>query len=210
MANETTTTGLAERLQFEERMLLAERRNAAGFKTELARAAGCTPSYLSQVVSGKPELTPDQAVAIADFLRLGPTETEFFLILVDQSRAGTPRLKSYLQKKLESALDSRLRTESVIAKTNDPAYVASVVPANTYRGQTSDVSTAAVRNFLVSHDGVSEAVVYAMTKAIFANMAELQSAHAAAREIMPDLAAKSPIPLHPGAAKYYREAGLLK
>ncbi|RAU20844.1 C4-dicarboxylate ABC transporter [Paramagnetospirillum kuznetsovii] len=97
-----------------------------------------------------------------------------------------------------------------IAKTGDPAYIASVVPANTYRGQTADVPTAAVRNFLVTHEGVPDAVVYAMTKSMFANMAELQSAHAAAREIIPDQAAKSPIPLHPGAAKYYREAGLLK
>lgn len=98
----------------------------------------------------------------------------------------------------------------VIAKTGDPAYLASMVPANTYRGQTADVPTAAVRNFLVTHEGVPEAVVYAMTKAMFANMADLQAAHAAAREIVPDQAVKSPIPLHPGAAKYYREAGLLK
>lgn len=98
----------------------------------------------------------------------------------------------------------------VIAKTKDPAYVNSVVPANTYRGQTADVPTAAVRNFLVTHEGVSEAVVYAMTKAIFTNLDDLRAAHAAAREILPELAAQSPIPLHPGAAKYYREAGLLK
>ena len=98
----------------------------------------------------------------------------------------------------------------VIAKTGDPAYLASMVPANTYRGQAADVPTAAVRNFLVTHEGVSEAVVYAMTKSMFANMGDLQAAHAAAREIIPDQAAKSPIPLHPGAAKYYREVGLLK
>lgn len=98
----------------------------------------------------------------------------------------------------------------IIAKTGDAAYISSVVPANTYRGQTSDVPTAAVRNFLVTHDSVSEAVVYAMVKSMFSNMAELQSAHSAAKEIIPDQAAKSPIPLHLGAEKYYREAGLLK
>ncbi|OAN49853.1 C4-dicarboxylate ABC transporter [Paramagnetospirillum marisnigri] len=98
----------------------------------------------------------------------------------------------------------------VIAKTNDPAYVTSMVPANTYRGQTTDVPTAAVRNFLVTHDGVNDATAYAMTKALFANLPELHSAHSAAKEIVPDQAAKSPIPLHPGAEKYYREVGLLK
>ncbi len=38
----------------------------------------------------------------------------------------------------------------------------------------------------------------------------LLAAHSAAREIVPEQADKSPIPLHPGAEKYYREAGLLK
>ncbi len=98
----------------------------------------------------------------------------------------------------------------VIAKTGDSAYIASVVPANTYRGQTADVPTAAVRNFLVTHEGVPAEVVYNMTKAMFANMPDLLAAHSAAREIQPEQAAKSPIPLHPGAEKYYREAGLLK
>lgn len=98
----------------------------------------------------------------------------------------------------------------VIAKTGDSAYIASVVPANTYRGQTVDVPTAAVRNFLVTHEGVSADLVYGMTKSMFANMPDMLAAHSAAREILPDQAAKSPIPLHPGAEKYYREAGLLK
>ncbi|WP_096701717.1 TAXI family TRAP transporter solute-binding subunit [Magnetospirillum sp. 15-1] len=98
----------------------------------------------------------------------------------------------------------------VIAKTGDSAYIASVVPANTYRGQTTDVPTAAVRNFLVTHEGVPAEVVYSMTKAMFTNMPDLLAAHSAAREIQPENAAKSPIPLHPGAEKYYREAGLLK
>ncbi len=98
----------------------------------------------------------------------------------------------------------------VIARTGDSAYIASVVPANTYRGQTADVPTAAVRNFLVTHEGVPADVVYNMTKAMFGNMPDLLAAHSAAREIQPENAAKSPIPLHPGAEKYYREAGLLK
>lgn len=98
----------------------------------------------------------------------------------------------------------------VIARTGDAAYIASMVPANTYRGQTADVPTAAVRNFLVTHEGVPADLVYNMTKSMFANMPDLLAAHSAAREIDPANAAKSPIPLHPGAEKYYREAGLLK
>ncbi|EME70064.1 TRAP-type transport system [Paramagnetospirillum caucaseum] len=97
-----------------------------------------------------------------------------------------------------------------VAKTGDSAYIASAVPANTYRGQTADVPTAAVRNFLVTHEGVPADLVYGMTKSMFANMPDMLAAHSAARDIVPEAAAKSPIPLHPGAEKYYREAGLLK
>lgn len=99
----------------------------------------------------------------------------------------------------------------VVSKVGDPAYQSTVIPANTYEGQTEEVKTAAVQNFLVSHDGVSNDVVYAMTKSMFENMDTLLAAHAAAKAIKKETAAQgSPIPLHPGAEKYYREAGLLK
>jgi hypothetical protein len=46
---------------------------------------------------------------------------------------------------------------------------------------------------------------------MFDNLDQLTAAHAAARAISKDGAAKGmPVPLHPGAEKYYREAGLLK
>jgi len=99
----------------------------------------------------------------------------------------------------------------VVAKVGDPAYQANVIPANTYEGQSADVPTAAVQNFLVSHEGVPADTVYKMTKAMFENMDQLQAAHAAAKAIKKETAAKGmPLPLHPGAEKYYREAGLLK
>src|SRR5437763_5575389 len=43
----------------------------------------------------------------------------------------------------------------VIKKTNDPAYLPGTIPANTYRGQTTDVQAASVQNYLVTHEGVS-------------------------------------------------------
>jgi uncharacterized protein len=50
-----------------------------------------------------------------------------------------------------------------------------------------------------------------MTKAIFDNLDTLAAAHSAAREIKLENAAKpGPVPLHPGAEKYYREKGVLK
>ena len=70
---------------------------------------------------------------------------------------------------------------------------------------------AAVVNYLVTHDGVKEETAYQMTKAIYENLGELAAAHAAARAIKLESALEGmPVPLHPGAARYYRESGLPK
>jgi TRAP transporter TAXI family solute receptor len=85
------------------------------------------------------------------------------------------------------------------------------IPAGTYQGQTADVETAAVGNFLVTHAGVPDEVVYQMTRLLFDNLPKLVAAHAAAKGIDRAQALTGmPIPLHPGAERYYREAGLLK
>lgn len=92
-----------------------------------------------------------------------------------------------------------------------PPFVSVNIPANTYRGQDKDVPTAAVINYLVTHSGMSDDMVYQMTKLVFENLPELANAHSAAKDIKLDAAPKgSPIPLHPGAERYYREKGLLK
>ena len=99
----------------------------------------------------------------------------------------------------------------VVAKIGEAAYQAGTVPANTYNGQADAVATVAIQNFLVSHEGVSTDAAYKMTKAIFDNLPELHAAHAAAKAITKENAAKAPpAPLHPGAEKYYKEAGLIK
>ncbi len=98
----------------------------------------------------------------------------------------------------------------VIARVGDPAYIAETVPAGTYNGQAEAVPTAAVRNLLVTHSGVSDDAAYAMTKSIFENLEALSAAHAAAKQIRLDATAlQSPVPLHPGAARFYKEKGLM-
>ena len=98
----------------------------------------------------------------------------------------------------------------VTAKIGNPAYQAAAIPAGTYDGQDSEVPTVAITNILVSHEGVSEEVAYQMTKLMFDNLDRLGNAHSAAKDIKLEGAAKSlPIPLHPGAERFYKEAGAL-
>jgi len=99
----------------------------------------------------------------------------------------------------------------IVAKVGDAAYQPTVIPANTYEGQTKDVQSIAIQNFLVTHEGVSADTVYKMTKALWENLDAIAAAHASGKTIKRENALKGmPLPLHPGAEKYYREVGLLK
>jgi len=92
-----------------------------------------------------------------------------------------------------------------------PPFVPVVIPAGTYTGQDKDVPTAAVVNYLVTSADVSDDIAYQMTKLIFDQLPDLANAHVAGKEIKLESAASgSPVPLHPGAIRYYREKGLIK
>ncbi len=98
-----------------------------------------------------------------------------------------------------------------VAKKLGAPFVATTIPANTYAGQTADVPTLAVVNFLVTHSGVSDETVYQMTKQLFENLDTMVAAHNAAKSISLKSAIEGmPVPLHPGAMRYYKEKGLVK
>ena len=99
---------------------------------------------------------------------------------------------------------------SVVDKVGSP-YVKVSIPANTYEGQTTAVPAAAVVNYLVTHSGMSDDKVYQMTKAIYESLPDLAAAHAAAKDIKLESAlAGMPVPMHPGAQKYFDEKGVKK
>ncbi len=92
-----------------------------------------------------------------------------------------------------------------------PFLSAAVIPANSYKGVTKDVKTMAVNAVLIAHPKLSADVVYNMTKALFENQAELAAAHAKGKVLSLATASKGvSIPFHPGAARYYKEKGVMK
>ncbi len=105
-------------------------------------------------------------------------------------------------------------SEEVIAslKKDSPWYSAFVIPAGTYPGQDKDVKTTAVKMLLLTDASLPEQLVYDLTKTFWENLDEVRKAHAVMKNVTPEMAVKdlSGLPLHPGAAKYYKEAGLLK
>ena len=99
----------------------------------------------------------------------------------------------------------------VIRNIDDPAYIPVAIPAYTYRGQAADVPAVAVMNYLVTREDETAETVYAITKAMWTGVDQLASAHSAARAMDPRKAIEGmPLPLHPGAERYYREVGLIR
>jgi uncharacterized protein (TIGR02147 family) len=91
----------------------------AGAKGRLARAAGCSPSYVSRVLGSEVHLTPEQAAGLAHHWRLSSGETEYFLELLYFARAGTPVLRQVIQRRLghlrqeHESLSARLKVTSL-------------------------------------------------------------------------------------------------
>ena len=84
-------------------------------------------------------------------------------------------------------------------------------PAGTYPTQDADVLTWAAGASIVAHKDVDEAIVYEFTKLFWENMDVLQEESAAFGGLTVEDHAftDSDVPLHPGAAKYYKEIGIL-
>ena len=88
-------------------------------------------------------------------------------------------------------------------------WVPYTIAAGTYPGQDKDISTIAQPNFLAVNADVDENHVYLLTKTMYENLPFLQAIHKATNAMDVSRAtAGLPVPLHPGALKYYEEVGI--
>ncbi len=88
-------------------------------------------------------------------------------------------------------------------------WVPYTIAAGTYPGQATDINTIAQPNILAVNADVDEEHVYLLTKTIYENLPFLQAIHKATKAMdISKALAGLPAPLHPGAARYYKEAGL--
>jgi hypothetical protein len=119
-------------------------------------------------------------------------------------------------KEATTACDSVLVTVnngSVTALVEEnPFYRTAVIPGGMYRGTDNDTTTFGVGATLITSATVPDDVVYALVKSVFTNMDQFRGLHPAFANLDPQQMVTDGLsaPLHPGAEKYYREAGLLK
>lgn len=100
--------------------------------------------------------------------------------------------------------------EKLIAE--HPYYRHATIPGGMYRGSDEDTQTFGVGATLVSSTNTSDEVVYTVVKAVFENFDDFKKLHPAFENLKKEEMVKDGLsaPLHPGAEKYYKEAGLLK
>ncbi|NKE61229.1 TAXI family TRAP transporter solute-binding subunit [Lentzea sp. PSKA42] len=100
-----------------------------------------------------------------------------------------------------------LRDELSTFRQQYPVYGTATLPASTYNLQSGPVITLVVRNFLLVTESMPDDVAEALVRQLFEGQPELVKAHSAARTIEQRSAIEtSPVPLHDGAMRYYREA----
>ncbi len=102
-------------------------------------------------------------------------------------------------------------TKEQLAAVNSvyPLWNRYLIPAGTYPGQDQQIATIAQPNFLAVRGDVDDEAVYLIVKAIFQNLPMLHIIHRATEAMSLDKAIDGlPVPLHPGAARFYREQGI--
>lgn len=90
-----------------------------------------------------------------------------------------------------------------------PYFAKGIIPKGTYKCNKDDnIDTVTIWNFIAVNKNTPDDFVYEVLKKTYDNRDILIAAHKSAIEVKPEHILFSPIPLHPGAVKYYREKGI--
>lgn len=103
--------------------------------------------------------------------------------------------------------------DAALAELQPLGLEAATLPGGTFRGQDEDVQLIGFTTTLIASDEMSEEVAYQITKAVIEGADQLKSANASMSAFDPERAwteaATGAVQLHPGAERYFREAGLM-
>jgi TRAP transporter TAXI family solute receptor len=98
--------------------------------------------------------------------------------------------------------------EMAAARGADPVFAMTTLPGGTYEGVAEDTPVLGVPNVLVVSSDMSDDLAYNITRAMFEQIESLRAVHPAANETSVEFTMlATPIPLHPGAIRYYEEIG---
>ncbi len=99
-----------------------------GLRGQLAKYLRCQPSYLSQVLNGKPNFTLEQAVLLNQFFHHDKLESKYFILLLEHHRAGTKDLREFFSEEISevqksrNSLKKRLKDTEEVSLENQHKY----------------------------------------------------------------------------------------
>lgn len=102
-----------------------------GVRSQWAKAMGCQVAYVSHVLAGKYELSLEQGEALANHLGLSRDEKDFFLLRIQESRAGTHSLREHIRKQIQDLrrkrdeLRNRMRIQESLTLEDQAIYYSS-------------------------------------------------------------------------------------
>lgn len=114
--------------------LVKLRAEAGQTQAELARAMGCQAAYFSQALRARVDLTEDHMIRLCHYLHLDRAESEYLLLLLRLSRAGSQALREHLEAERlrlqceRSELDRRLSSRKISTDELALFYCASWIP----------------------------------------------------------------------------------
>ncbi len=174
---------------------------------------GSTTEYSARIALAAAGLTPANTTPVNCGIGYGSEEVKKGTMDAVHGFAGIPvsgltslaeaipcRLLIYTPEELEQILD------------DNPIYRKEVIPAGTYRGQTEDVDSFGIQCLLCVSESMDDSMAYSIAKILDQAIPELTKDHPMLRSMKDSgyLCNQLPIPLHPGAERYYKEKGSLK
>jgi TRAP transporter TAXI family solute receptor len=139
----------------------------------------------------------------ADALRDGQIDVGFWSVgpptssILSLAEARDIKLISLSDEELQMSLGA------------SPVFTSFNIPGNTYKGQEADVQTIGTPNVIVVAAEMDDELAYNIIKTIFDHVDEVIAVHPSANSTTVDFSlSATPIPLHPGALRYYQELGV--
>jgi uncharacterized protein (TIGR02147 family) len=100
------------------RSRVGDKRVRKGQRLALAQSISSTSAFISQVLNGDRDLSVEQAQAAAQFLHLNSEETHYFLLMVQETRAGNMNLRTYFRNQREKIINDRNILKNRVAATD--------------------------------------------------------------------------------------------
>lgn len=153
-------------------------------------------------------------LAKADYLSMAETAQKFIDYQIDayMMTTGYPSssvINAATKRDIKLIPISDEMMDKVMEKS--PYYSKTVIPAGIYKGMEKDVPTLATPCWWLCYKDLDPDLVYKMTKALWEHRDVLEKVHSQGKNVTLETALDGqPVPLHPGAERYYKEIGLIK